>query len=101
MTTRACVWKSGSLAIELATFPLAAAWSGEEFLGKVGDGQIYCQRLVGVGHKFTRRCESAEGFPSWSFVSFVVKALPSLALRIDPPEYTCAEFQAKNKQGAQ
>src|SRR6266446_5813955 len=25
MTTRACVWKSGSLAIELATFPLAAS----------------------------------------------------------------------------
>jgi hypothetical protein len=24
MTTRACVWKSGSLTIEIATFPLAA-----------------------------------------------------------------------------
>jgi len=40
-------------------------------------------------------------FPSWSFVSFVVKALPSLAPRIDPLEYTYAEFQADHKQGAQ
>src|ERR1700738_4756709 len=26
MTTRACVWKSGSLIVEIAPFPLAAAW---------------------------------------------------------------------------
>src|SRR5882762_7754223 len=62
------------------------SWRWSDLLG---------QQLLGVGHKFTRtrRCESAEGFPSWSFVSFVVKALPSLALRIDPLEYTCAELK--------
>src|ERR1700686_3660235 len=30
MTTRACVWKSGSLIVEIATFPPAAAWAYEE-----------------------------------------------------------------------
>ena len=30
MTTTACVWKRGSLIVEIATFPLAAAWAYEE-----------------------------------------------------------------------
>ena len=41
MTTTACVWNGGSLTTKIATFPLAAAGSSEEFLGKVGAGQIY------------------------------------------------------------
>ena len=73
MTTRACVWKSGSLIVEIATFPLAA-------LGLTWN-------LANVPVK-TRLCRV--------FVVFV-----GMIPRLDPLEYTCAEFQAKHKQRTQ
>ena len=69
MTTRACVWKSGSLTVEIATFPLAAAWAYEE------------------SRKHSRRDAACRVF---------VGMIP----RLDPLEYTYAEFQAKHKQRA-
>jgi len=69
MTTRACVWKSGSLIAEIATFLLAAAWAYEE------------------SRKDSRRDAACRVF---------VGMIP----RLDPLEYTYAEFQAKHKQRA-
>src|SRR5260370_20580482 len=69
MTTRACVWKSGSLIAEIATFPLAAAWAYQE------------------SRKHSRRDAACRVFAG-------------MIPRLDPLEYTYAEFQAKHKQRA-
>ena len=85
VTTRGCVWKSGSLAIEIATFPLAAvAHRPPVILPQPISPQIVI-------------LSEAKDLLSTAPLLFRYGNCAAL----DLPEYTWSEFQAKRKQGAQ
>jgi len=93
MTTRGCVWRSGSLTVEIATFPLAAVAVA------VIAAEIAPTSAVPRTPNSSSTChpEQSEG-PALDRVT----TLPARnCAALDSLEYTCAEFQAKHKQGAQ